>query len=91
LVLGSDPSSSKSSTFFAVSKDSNASAAHAKLVLQRSRPKKSAILMVRVYDLKSENGTFVNDKRLAKGSFRQAFRNGKIQVGDSIFCVVKSD
>jgi len=96
LVLGSDPSkkssrgSAKSSTF-AVSKDSNASAAHAKLVLNRSGSKKSGVMMVKVSDLKSEKGTLINNKVLPNGSSRQAFVKDRIQVGDSIFRVVKSD
>ena len=96
LILGSDPSkkssrgSAKSSTF-AVSKDSNASAAHAKLVLNRSGSKKSGVMMVKVSDLKSEKGTLINNKVLPNGSSRQAFVKDRIQVGDSIFRVVKSD
>ena len=91
LVLGSDPSKKSKSSTFAVSKDSNASAAHAKLVLNRSGSKKSGVLMVKVSDLKSKNGTLVNNKILPKGSTRQVFVKDRIQVGDSIFRVVKSD
>ena len=96
LILGSNPSKkgsrgSSKSSIFAVSKDSNASDAHAKLVLNRSGSKKSGLLIVvKVFDFKSKNGTLMNNKVLPKGSSRQAFVKDKIQVGASIFRVSKS-
>jgi hypothetical protein len=96
LILGSNPSKklsrgSSKSSIFSVSKDSNASDAHAKLVLNRSGLKKSVVLTIKVFDLKSENGTLVNNKLLPKGSSRQVFVKNTIQVGDSVFRVLKQN
>eukprot|EP00979_Chaetoceros_neogracilis_P014726 scaffold4843_cov266-Chaetoceros_neogracile.AAC.8 len=95
LILGSNPSKklsrgSSKSSIFSVSKDSNASDAHAKLVLNRSGLKKSVVLTIKVFDLKSENGTHINNKLLPKGSYKQAFVKDTIQVGDSVFRVKKN-
>ncbi len=88
LILGRDPGKTTSKTF-ALTNDTNASNKHAKLVLNVSGSKKKGVLMVKVFDLKSNSGTMVNNKMLPKGSSRQAFVKDKIQVGDSIFRISK--
>jgi hypothetical protein len=97
LVLGSHPSqkrggqnSYKESKVVSIEKDASVSANHAKLVLNQTGNKKNCVLMVKVYDLKSESGTFINNKVLPKGSFRQAFVKDQIKVGNSIFRISKT-
>lgn len=89
LVLGSNPSNKKGGHTFSLSKDDNACASHTKLVLNRSGSKKNPVLMVKVFDLKSKNGTMINSKALPSGASRQAFIKDRIQVGSSVFRVMK--
>jgi len=91
LVLGSDPSKTKGkNTSTAIIKDTCVSANHARLVLNQTGTKKTCILMVKVYDLNSENGTLINGKMLPKGSSRQAFVKDQIKVGTCTFRISKS-
>ena len=96
LVLGRDPAknkgsgSSKSQQVYAVGRDDKASSSHAKLVLNSSGSKKNGVLMVKVFDLKSANGTLINTKVLPKGTSRQAFVKDRIQVGESVFRILKN-
>jgi uncharacterized membrane protein len=76
LVLGSNPSNKKGGHTFSLSKDDDACASHTKLVLNRSGSKKNSVLMVKVFDLKSKNGTMINSKALPSGDSRQAFIKG---------------
>ena len=89
LVLGSNPSNKKGGHTFSLSKDDDACASHTKLVLNRSGSKKNPVLMVKVFDLKSKNGTMINSKALPSGASRQAFIKDRIQVGSSVFRVMK--
>ena len=89
LVLGSNPSNKKGGHTFSLSKDGEACASHTKLVLNRSGSKKNPVLMVKVFDLKSKNGTMINSKVLPSGTSRQAFIKDRIQVGSSVFRVMK--
>ena len=66
--------------------DEEISGVHAKLVLNRSGSKKKPLLTVRVTDMKSDNGTFVNGKKIS-GSGKQAFVNDKIRIGQNVFCI----
>ena len=68
-------------------RDPLVSTTHAKLVLKKSGSKKTPVLMVKVYALKSE--TQVNCKMLPNGSYRQAFAKDRIQVGKSVFLITK--
>lgn len=65
--------------------DANASDVHTKLVLNKSG-KKKVLLTVRVSDMKSQHGTFVNGKKVI-GNGKQAFVNDKIKIGDCVFCI----
>jgi len=91
LIVGQDPtggtrsrSNSKKQVFQV--DDDGASKLHAKLVLNKSGSKKKSLLTVRVTDLKSKNGTFVNGKKVS-GSGKQAFVNDKIKVGGCVFSI----
>ena len=73
--------------------DEEASASHAKLVLVQNKcggsSKKNMVLTVRVHDLKSTNGTMINRKVSPNGGSRQAFVKDRIQVGTSVFTILK--
>jgi hypothetical protein len=91
LVIGSKPvkKAGKRSHRCALKMDGMASPDHAKLVLTKTGSKKKPILTVKVTDLNSANGTKVNNRMLPKGSSRQAFVRDRIQVGESVFRVLK--
>lgn len=97
MVIGSHPkqkqkvsASSSDDAVFPLSKDSHISANHAKLILSFSGGTKKGVLMVKVTDLKSSSGTFLNGKELPKGGSRQAFVNDCIKVGHSELRIKKS-
>ena len=89
LIIGQDPSrgmkGKKQPEVFEI-EDEEASDQHAKLVLNNSGTKKKPMLTVRVTDMKSENGTFVNGK-IVSGKGKQAFVKDKIKVGNCVFCI----
>mmetsp|Transcript_38120 Transcript_38120/g.65123 ORF Transcript_38120/g.65123 Transcript_38120/m.65123 type:complete len:496 (+) Transcript_38120:2-1489(+) len=87
VLIGRDPSSRamKDASKFALSEDDTASAAHAKFVINS----KKNVHSVRVSDMSSSNGTFINGSSLAKGKSRQAFVGDKIRIGDSILQIRK--
>lgn len=90
LVIGSNPGKKTGkSQVYSIGKDGEASPKHTKLVLNTSGSKKNGVLMVKVFDLKSDAGTLVNNKMLPKGSSRQAFVKDRIQVGESVFRILK--
>jgi serine/threonine protein kinase len=89
LLLGSNPSTTRRKEASVIIKDTSASANHARLALNQTGSKKSCILMVKVFDLNSNSGTFINGKVLPKGSSRQAFVNDRIKVGKSTFQILK--
>jgi hypothetical protein len=91
LIIGSRPgkANGKSSQVHAIGNDREASPRHVKLVLNSSGSKKKSVLMVKVFDLKSNGGTRINNKVLPIGSSRQAFVKDKIQVGESVFRISK--
>jgi len=88
ILVGRDPESRavKDSTKFALSEDDSASTLHAKLVINSKRNVHS----VRVSDMSSSNGTFINGNSLPKGKGRQAFVGDKIKVGESLFQIRKA-
>lgn len=91
MVLGRNPKSSKVSSpnsAFELKNDDKVSDSHTKLLLSTSGRKKS-VLMVKVTDLNSSHGTFVNGKELVKGGYRQGFINDCIQIGRSEFRIKK--
>ena len=57
-----------------------------KLALNKSGSKKKPLLTVRVTDMKSGHGTFVNGKKIGS-SGKQAFLNDKIRIGKNVFCI----
>ena len=91
IIIGKDPSSNnrgaKDAFKLALSKDSNASSVHAKLVLTSVRNK---VHSIRVTDMSSTVGTFINGGRLPKGKSRQAFIGDKIKIGESLFQIKKA-
>lgn len=90
VIIGKNPKKgnrAKKDTFEI--QDSNASDVHAKLVLNKGGSKKNILLTVRVIDMKSSNGTFVNGKQVI-GSGKQAFLNDKVKIGDCIFVIKKA-
>jgi len=78
-TLGTKPQM-KSSGTFDLGKDKSADGSHAKLELSVERK----LCTVRVTDLKSTGGTFVNGQMIPKGKKRHAFINDKIQIGESV-------
>ena len=92
LVIGRDPSNAstrakiKNATKLALDGDNCVSAVHAKLVLHSVKDK---VHSLRVTDMQSSNGTFVNGNQLAKGKSIQVFIGGKIIIGESTFEVKK--
>ena len=86
--VGKNPPKSRSKTTvtFAVENDSQVSSSHVQLVLNKT---KHGSLSVKVKDMKSSNGTFVNGKMLPKGGQTQAFIGAKIQIGDSVMKIQK--
>mmetsp|Transcript_22375 Transcript_22375/g.27420 ORF Transcript_22375/g.27420 Transcript_22375/m.27420 type:complete len:716 (+) Transcript_22375:46-2193(+) len=89
MIIGSNPTvgaRSKVRPEILKIKDDEVAKSHAKLVLNKSGSKKKTLLTIRVSDLKSSHGTYVNGKKIT-GSGKQAFVNDKIKVGQSIFCV----
>ena len=74
-------------TFHIVNDDNDeTSDVHAKLVLNKTGSKKKTLLTVRVTDMKSNHGTFVNGKKVGS-SGKQAFVNDKIRIGKNVFCI----
>ena len=86
--VGTNPPKSRSKTTmtFVVENDTQASSSHVQLALTKT---KHGSLSVKVKDMKSSNGTFVNGKRLPKGGQTQAFIGAKIQIGDSVMKIQK--
>jgi serine/threonine protein kinase len=87
LLVGTNPkrsSKSKKKQDVFVIEDEDASEFHAKLVLNKTGNKKKTLLTVRVNDMKSENGTYVNGKKVV-GSGKQAFLNDKVKIGECVF------
>lgn len=74
---------------FKLEKDGEASVLHAKTILTKSGKGKKVVLSIRVTDLKSTNGTYVNGKIIPVGGSRQAFIGNSIQFGDCIFKIKK--
>ena len=90
IVVGKDPKANvKPSTrdAFDVSLpgDESASSLHAKFDLTS----KKTVHSIKVTDMSSTNGTFVNGSMLAKGKSKQAFPGDRIKIGDSVFKINK--
>jgi hypothetical protein len=87
VCVGKDPASRamKDAIKFAVSKDESASCVHAKFVINS----KSNVHSVRVTDMASSSGTFVNGSCLPSGKSKQAFLGDKIKIGGSLFEIRK--
>jgi serine/threonine protein kinase len=90
IVVGKDPkANSKASTkdAFGVSLpgDESASSLHAKFILTS----KKTVHSIKITDMSSTNGTYVNGTALAKGKSKQAFPGDRIKVGDSVFKIRK--
>lgn len=89
IVIGRDPSNAKASTKdadkFALEDDGTASSVHAKLILTS----KKTLHSIKVTDMSSTNGTFVNGSMLGKGKSKQAFAGDRIMIGDSAFLIKK--
>lgn len=88
VCVGRDPASRamKDVIKFAISRDENASSVHAKFVINS----KSNVHSVRVTDMASSSGTFVNGSCLPNGKSRQAFVGDKIKIGESLFEIRKA-
>jgi serine/threonine protein kinase len=88
VCVGKDPASRamKDVIKFAVSKDESASSVHAKFAINS----KSNVHSVRVTDMASSSGTFVNGSCLPSGKSRQAFVGDKIKIGGSLFEIRKA-
>ena len=80
-VLGRQNSKSAQGHDFNLKKDSQIGASHATVTLSTS---KQGIHSLRVTDLKTPSGTFVNNHQIPSGKFRQAFIGDKIQVGSTV-------
>lgn len=85
IIVGKNPkqnskSSVKNAVGVALPGDSSASSLHAKLTLTS----KKTVFSIKVTDMSSTNGTFVNGTLLNKGKSRQVFPGDKIKVGDSV-------
>jgi len=91
-TLGSDPYNmtrgrKTRELYYVMDKDMNTAASHVKLVLNKGRD----VLSVRVIDLKSIVGTYVNGRRLPEGGIRQAFIGDNISLSKSILRVKKTN
>ena len=88
VCVGKDPASRamKDAIIFAVSKDESAASVHAKFAINS----KSNVHSVRVTDMASSSGTFVNGSCLPSGKSRQAFLGDKIKIGRSLFEIRKA-
>lgn len=89
VLVGRDPASraaAKDAARFALPADGSASAVHAKFVVGS----KTKVRSVRVHDMSSANGTYVQGSGLPKGKSRQAFANDKIRVGESLLQIRKA-
>jgi len=96
ITFGSNPSNRTKSKPFRLENDSLVSASHAKLVLTKSggnmtkkKKGKTPVLSIRVHDLKSTNGTFVDGQKIPVGGTKQAFVGHEIQIGKSTFEIKK--
>ena len=88
VCVGKDPASRamKDAIIFAVSKDESAASVHAKFAINS----KSNVHSVRVTDMASSSGTYVNGSCLPSGKSRQAFLGDKIKIGRSLFEIRKA-
>jgi len=82
VTFGQNPRAKK---HYKLGNDVSASTTHAKILLNKSGKGKKAVLSMRVTDLKSTNGTFVNGKMIPSGGGKQAFIGNTIQFGDCVF------
>jgi serine/threonine protein kinase len=83
IVVGSHPTAS-SSHLMKLTEDENVENSHVRLEMAFSK----GYLKMKVTDLKSHSGTFVDGKRLDKGKSIMFFRNQEITIGDSSFSVL---
>ena len=84
IVVGRDPKSnskSKDAVGVALSNDESASSLHVKFNIVS----KKTVHSVKVTDMSSTNGTFVNGANIGKGKSRQAFPGDKIKIGETVF------
>lgn len=90
IVVGKDPQanikpSTRNAFGFPLPGDESASSLHAKFDLTS----KKTVHSIKVTDMSSTNGTFVNGSMLAKGKSKQAFPGDRIKIGDSVFKIKK--
>lgn len=74
---------------YAIEKDTEASAAHVSLVLHSTN--RGTMNSVRVTDLDSTNGTYVNGKQIPQGGYKQVFAGEKIKIGTSTIQIKKAN
>jgi len=96
MILGRDPElamktskrrNQQQSSIYPLKKEKEASASHVSLALCSKG--KGSMNSVRVTDLNSTNGTFVNGKEIPKGGYRQAFSGDKILIGKTMVQIKK--
>ncbi len=92
LLIGKDPTNlsnrgkMKDAAKLKLSADTKASSMHAKVTFRHSANNAHSI---RVEDLKSSSGTFINTTMLGKGKGQQVFIGSKITIGDTVTMVRK--
>mmetsp|Transcript_22106 Transcript_22106/g.46807 ORF Transcript_22106/g.46807 Transcript_22106/m.46807 type:complete len:613 (+) Transcript_22106:184-2022(+) len=92
LLIGKDPTNSstrgkmKDAAKLELVADTKASSMHAKVTFRLSAKNAHSL---RVDDLKSLNGTFINSTMLGKGKGQQVFTGTKITIGDTVMMVRK--
>ncbi|KAL7469244.1 hypothetical protein ACHAXS_009507 [Conticribra weissflogii] len=90
LLIGKDPTNlsnrgkMKDAAKLKLSADTKASSMHAKVTFRHSANNAHSI---RVEDLKSSSGTFINTTMLGKGKGQQVFIGSKITIGDTVMMV----
>jgi len=77
--------SSKIPRHVSLTYDETMSSTHLKIEMSED----GKVNSIRITDLKSTNGTFVNGKKVNKGGSRQVFAGDKIEIGNSVFKVDK--
>ena len=98
IIIGRDPVKVRKKkridddeVYFTITNDPEVSSSHLSLVLHSKKRGSKTLNSVRVTDLVSTNGTYVNGKLLSKGGYRQAFAGEKIQLGTSVIQIKKNN
>jgi len=86
-IIGRNPSSTTGTTAFALSNDDEVDDSHIRMELAMTKK----LTAVRVFDLKSESGTFVGKEKVRKGKDYRIFTNQSVRIGESELTIKKLD